>query len=219
LEVGESPALSRRSDKEIHANCDLTGYKSAFRDFTPPVGIPDNTGQSVVVGPIVLPADTTLIGDVVIGIEMEHSRIGDLIVNVGYDPTGDGSLVTATIVARPGRTDCASPGASLGCGADMVCDNTYRFDDSAPQFFGETAPGACAATTPVPAGCYRPTGPCRSPLSVFEQYRKGGSWYLGVSDAATGDVGVICGWSVHIRNESIVGAAPASWSTFKKRYD
>jgi hypothetical protein len=206
---------------DIQANCDLTDYKNGVQTFPTPVPIPDNVATGVTVGPIQLAEDGLLIADVIIDLRASHTFIGDLVAVVGYDENCDGAVdATSTILCRPGRASCVGLGSPFGCGTDLSCNNTYLFDDTAVNALGLNAAGVCLTTPAInPGGCYKPTGVGSSPLSVFENRRKGGCWYLNMSDNAGADIGTICAWSVHIRNQPTVGVAPVSWSAAKTLYN
>jgi hypothetical protein len=208
------------NDAVIEANCDIANYKHAEQTFPTPVPIPDNVATGVTVGPLTLGDDGTLIGDVVIDLRASHTFIGDLVATVGYDATCDGTVdVTSVILCRPGRATCAGQGSPFGCGTDLSCNNTYLFDDTAANRLGLNAAGTCLTTPAInPGGCYQPTGNGAGLLSVFENLRKGGCWFLNVADNAGADLGTICAWSVHILNQPTVGVEPASWSTAKVLY-
>lgn len=191
-----------------NANCDLQGYKMEMQEFPTPVPIPDGDPNGVIVGPIIVPDDGSIIADVVIDLLVSHTWLGDLIAQVGYDATCDGSVdVFNTIIARPG----VSPTSTFGCSSNLLCANTYLFDDTGVSL--PTTP--CTSSVNIPGGCYRPTGTGSSPLSVFDNLRKGGCWYLFMSDNAAADTGTICKWSVHILNQPPIGVESASWGNVK----
>jgi hypothetical protein len=205
------------SDPSGLANCDLTGYKSETAIYNPPVAIPDNNPAGVTVGPLVIPDDGTLVGDVVIDLRLNHTWIGDIIANVSYDENCDGTIdVQTTVFCRPGRTgSCGTTGSGVGCSSNFLCDNILLFDDAATASLPTTG---CLSATNVPAGCYRPTGINAGLLSVFEGHRKGGCWYLSLSDNASLDTGTLCQFSVHVLNTIPIGVAPSNWSNVKATY-
>lgn len=215
--IGSAPG----DDLGTLVDCDLTGYKSEVASFVPPVAIPDNIVAGVVLGPIVLPGDGTLIDDVIIDVNFGHAWIGDLIAQVGYDGNCDGTVdVTSTLLCRVGRAACVG-GTGFGCSSNFGTNSTAT-PGCAPYFFSDAvATIVCPATTPgfLAAGCYKPTGVGAGLLSVFDGLPKGGCWYLGVSDNAAGDLGTICGWSVHIKNRGTVGVESAAWGTVKTLYN
>jgi len=205
-------------DPGVAANCDLTGYKGETQ--TVGVAIPDNNAAGITVGPIIVPADGSLIDDVVIDFNGSHTWVGDLIVAVGYDETCDGTVdAQAILMCRPRGTGTTTPapcgtGTGFGCSGDFVTANTYLWDDTAAVGVAE---GVCP--TVIPGGCYRPNIDGGSPLSVFRNLRKGGCWYMAVVDNAGGDLGVINTWSVHIKNQGLIGVENVSWGNVKRLYN
>lgn len=209
------PTPGEPSDITPAANCDLTGYKLGEQTFPTPVPIPDNQAVGVTVGPIVIADDGTLIADVIIDLNLAHTWIGDITATVGYDANCDGAIdVSSVIICRPGSTLCS--GTAVGCSSNFICANRLLIDDTAAAGIPSTS---CLSTTNVAAGCYRPTGSTVGNLDVFNNLRKGGCWYLHVSDRAGLDVGTICGWSVHLLNQGEVGVEPTSWSAAKQLFN
>jgi subtilisin-like proprotein convertase family protein len=52
-------------------------------------------------------------------------------------------------------------------------------------------------------------------LSVFENHRKGGCWYLKISDNASLDSGTLAQWSVHILNQPTIATEAKTWGGMK----
>ncbi len=206
---------------QVQANCDLTGYKSEIQTVN--ATIPDNTVLGVNVGPIIVPADGSLIADVIIDINATHTWVGDLVAVVGYDETCDGAIdAQATVLCRPRGTNatanapCGS-GTGVGCSSNLIPANTLLFDDSAAA---AVADGVCAGTSAnIAAGCYKPSPNLGSPLAIFKNLRKGGCWFLNVSDRAVADLGTVNSWSVHIKNQTLIGVEAISWSAAKHLYN
>jgi hypothetical protein len=195
----------------ITANCDISAYKSGVQTFTPPFAIPDNNPAGATVGPITHPNDGTLIGDVVIDLTLTHTWEGDIIAIVGYDENCDQVIdVQATVICRPGNTTCTSTGG-VGCSSNFL-NTALLIDDIAPAALPTTG---CLSTTNIPSGCYRPTGVGAGPLSVFENHRKGGCWYLKISDNASLDSGTLSQWSVHILNQPTIATEAKTWGGMK----
>jgi len=204
----------------VQANCNLTGYKSEFQQLAG-IGVPDNNAAGITVGPIVVPADGSLIADVIIDLSMTHSWVGDVIVAIGYDELCDGAVDAQSIVmCRPRGTQvaanapCGAATTGFGCAGDLTTASTLLFDDSAAA---AVADGVCP--NPIPAGCYKPSPQGGSPLAVFRNLRKGGCWYMNVSDRAGGDLGTLLSWSVHILNQTQIGVSQADWGTVKRLYN
>jgi len=218
------PSSVGGDESVIQANCDISLYKHEIQTINPPAAIPDNTGASLTVGPITtFDEPNMVIGDVVIDLSATHTWIGDLVVTVQYDEGCNQSIdAEATIIGRPGRAGACTPaGSPFGCSSNLIAANQLLFDDTSATKLGTTAADVCTgtSTTNNPAGCYRPTGSCSSPLAIFENRRKGGCWYLKVTDMGGGDVGTVTAWSVHIFNQTQIGVEPETWSSVKVLYN
>lgn len=201
---------------EVGPNCDVVGYKVERQIFPTPVPIPDADGGGVVVGPIVFPEDGDIIVDTIIDLRMSHTWIGDLYVQVGYDPDCDGPapIIVSTLLCRqpgaPGpRPAPCGTGAGFGCSGDLSPNNTLLYSDEALAQLAETT-----CPNPAPPGCYKPF----EPLDVFRGLRKGGCFYLGVADLAAADIGLIYEWSVHVRNQRPVPTVPVTMGQIKSIY-
>ena len=219
--VTAAPAFAQTSkipaetSPEAGPNCDITGYKSF--EITGQFQIPDGDPTGVTIGPILTPADGDIINDVIIDLRAQHTWIGDLIAVVTYDPDCDGPLaaVSTRILCRQRGTSAAAPGpcgtgTGFGCSGDLTCGGQLLFSDEATA---EVAVGTCP--TAIPPGCYKPTG---GSLSIFRGLLKGGCWYLTVSDNASDDVGQVCQFSVHLRNQRPTPANSATWGNVKNIY-
>ena len=200
----------------IVANCNLTGYES-LSQIGLSVAVPDNNATGVTLGPITLPPGGQ-ISDVVVGLNMTHTWVGDLRVIVSYDETCDGPIdAQAVLLCRPRGTGADTPapcgvGTGFGCSGDLTTTSALLWDDSAAALIAE---GTCP--TVIAAGCYRPSSVGGGQLSIFEGMRKDGCWYLKVSDNAGGDLGTIQSWSVHVLSNSCACPAlpPADEAAFK----
>jgi hypothetical protein len=198
------------------ANCDLTGYKTANLSFPAGNPIPDN--GDLFLGPLTFPAEAGTILDVVIGFNLTHTFVGDIIIDIGYDATCDGQVdAVSTILCRPRGTVAATPapcgtGTGFGAGGDFVLANSYRWTDATPTLLAEgTNP------TTIASGCYRPSTVGGSPLSVFNGLPKGGCWYAVVGDYAAADVGSVYTWEVNLLNE-VTPTIQSSWGSVKAIY-
>lgn len=214
-ELNPTPGVP--SDIFPQANCDLQGYKSEAVTFTPAVAIPDNNAAGVTVGPLIVPDDGSIIADVIIDLQIAHTWIGDIKATVGYDANCDGAIdAQAAFICRPGSTTGCAAGTLVGCSSNFVCANGLVFDDAGTA---SLPTAACSSTANVAAGCYRPTGVGVGTFDVFNNLRKGGCWYLNINDNAGLDTGTICGWSVHIKNQTQIGVENKTWSTVKTMYN
>jgi len=136
-----------------------------------PVPIPDD---SAVQSTLVVGTDEVLT-DVNVSVTLTHSYVGDLSLTL-ESPTG----TQVSLLDRPGV-----PATSFGCGND---DMNLTFDDSA----GVNPENECAGTTPWLSGDVLPV----DPLSAFVSESSLGTWTLSVTDAASGDTGVLVDWSL-----------------------
>jgi len=206
---------------EVTANCDLTGYKSGEQVLQPPVAIPDNIPAGVTVGPIVIPADGSLINDVILEFQGAHTWVGDLVITLGYDENCDGQVdVSTRVLCRPRGTDATGnapcgPGAGVGCSSNLVVANTYRFTDGVATVMAE---GTCAGSTVnIASGCYHPSIAGGGTFTVFSGRPKGGCWYMNVADFAGADIGTINRWVVYLLNSPTANSA-SSWGQVKTLY-
>jgi hypothetical protein len=207
---------------EVTANCDLTGYKSGEQVLQPPVSIPDNVAAGVTVGPIVIPADGSLISDVILELQATHTWVGDLVVTLGYDVNCDQQVDAAVrVVCRPrgtqasGPPPCGTQTGTFGCSSNLVAANVLRFTDNVATTLAE---GACPgdAVNIVP-GCYKTSIAGGALLANFAGRPKGGCWFLNVSDNAGADTGTISRWAVHLLNSPTANST-SSWGSVKTLY-
>lgn len=205
---------------QLGPNCDLTGYKTEVQSFSTPVSIPDNNATGVTIGPITVVADGTKFTDVIVGLNMNHTWIGDLHAIVGYDLGCDGSIdAQEVLLCRPGRvgaTNCSALGGGtegFGCSSNLVAANTYNFSSDATVSFPVAG---CVSTTNIAGGCYNPTGvTADGNMDAFDQLQKGGCFYMAIRDMGAGDLGTITGWQVHTLNERPVPAVSSTWTAIK----
>lgn len=200
---------------QLGPNCDLTGYKTEVQNFPTPVAVPDNNPAGVTIGPITVPNDGSKFLDVIVGLNWNHTWLGDIVAEVRYDAGCDGSTDAAELLmCRPGRTvSCGATGTGVGCSSNFIAANTYNFSGDATASIPSTG---CASATNVAGGCYKPTGlGTDGNLDAFDQLFKGGCFYLFVSDNAGADLGTITSWQVHTLNERPVPTEVSSWSQIK----
>jgi len=211
----------------IGPDCDVTAYKGEERQFSPPLDIPDSNPAGVTTPPIVIPADGDNIDDVIVKLLASHSWVGDLIVTVNYYVDCNPAVppVSAVLLCRPDANGdlastpipCGTNANGLGCSSDLSCNNTYSFSDDAAASLGVGAFCGATSATVLPTGCYKPSVG-GTPLAVFRGLPKGGCWTLTVSDNASLDTGVLCGWSVFLRNQHPTPTKGASWGLVKGTY-
>jgi hypothetical protein len=156
--------------------------------------------------------DGATIDDVILGVEISHTWVGDLRVWLSYDLECDGTDDVGPVAAlcRPALDGCAEDGC-CGCSDDL--GGLYYFSDDAAGPLGEDCPGF------LEAGCYAPAIDSPAPLSVFDGQPKGGCFTLFTADGACADTGLISSWEVAVLNGS--GGTPVettTWSALKARH-
>ncbi len=149
----------------------ITGEVGATLEPDVPMTLVDNgtATSSLVVG------QSVTLSDVNVGVEIEHSWVGDLVVEL-TSPAG----TTVTLLDRPGYS-----GAGFGCSDDNM---DVTFDDAAST----TLENHCEGTTPWYSGSARPT----EALSAFTGQNAAGTWTLSVRDASGGDTGALLDWQL-----------------------
>jgi hypothetical protein len=217
---------------ETLLNCDLTGYKSGEQVLVPATAIPDapaagGPGAPVVVGPLVIAADGSLINDVILELQAAHTWVGDLKVDVIYDLDCLQATpnVEMTALCRPKsgtaatlhNTPCGT-GTGVGCSGNLLAANVYRFTDGTGTPMADLTAGC---TTNIASGCFAPSptpaAPGTNTFTVFNGLPKGGCWYLRAQDFVNADVGSISRWAIHILNSPTATNA-SSWGTVKTLY-
>ncbi|MFC3195792.1 S8 family serine peptidase [Marinicella sediminis] len=136
---------------------------------TPNASIPDNNSAGVDVDLSL--ADTDLVTNLIVKLEVQHTWVGDLIATLTHVNSG----TTVTLMDRPG-----SPASTNGCSAN---DIDVTFDD-----FNGTEPveGVCG-TSPAIGGVLIP----EEPLYGFDGVVADGIWRLNISDNVGQDTGNI----------------------------
>ncbi|MGH8042320.1 MAG: proprotein convertase P-domain-containing protein [Rudaea sp.] len=140
------------------------------------IAIPDNTPAGVSSTFTVSGCNT--IDDVNVGLSIDHTWVGDLIVTVKSP-----GATSVTIVNRPGV-----PASTYGCGGDNI--RAVLDDEGA----GGPVENACATTVPTIFGAFTPN----SSLTVFDNTTGNGTWTLKVSDNVAGDIGTLNDWSLQL---------------------
>lgn len=228
LLLGSTAALAQTKDEDtvnepnIGPNCDVTDYKTERIIYPAPIAIPDNVPAGITLGPIFMPPDGDIVNDVILEMNWTHTWVGDLVVDLTYDPdcTGPAAGISARVLCRPrgtsaaARTPCGTSTTTFGCSGDLVAGNVYMFSDDAanPLGVGATCPAAIAG------GCYKQSDQGGTPFSIWRGLPKGGCWYITVSDNAGADTGAINGWAIYVRNQRPVPVADRSWGALKNIY-
>jgi hypothetical protein len=150
-----------------------------------PFAIPDNDAGGASSDIVI--AQTDLIADVTIEINIEHTWVGDLTAQLSRG--GD----TVELFRRPGLAGAAIFGGCCGNSADV--NGTYVFNDSFGGDFWN------AAGNPIASGDYFPStqnGVATSLIGTFGGQAANGTWTLTLFDGAGLDVGTVKSWSLHI---------------------
>ncbi len=221
LSFAQSKEEDALPGNEAGPNCDVGGYKTERIVYPAPVAIPDNVPAGITLGPIFMPPDGDIVNDVILEMNWNHTWIGDIILDLSYDPdcSGPAAATTARVVCRPRGTATTTPlpcgtGTGFGCSGDLAAANVYMFSDDA---LNPLAVGAnCTAT--LAGGCYKQSDVGGSPFSIWRGLPKGGCWYLRVADNAGADTGAISGWAIYVRNQRPVPVSDTSWGQVKNIY-
>jgi len=149
--------------------------KILFCDYLPsPLPIPDNnpygTANTIYIN------DSRQIYDLNISLDIDHTWIGDLIVELIHLETGK----TARLIDRPGI-----PVSNQGCDND---DIKAILDDEITSF----VENKCAPAPAAISGIFQPN----TQLSLFDQDSIAGSWILSLSDNHKNDTGQLNNWCI-----------------------
>lgn len=227
LLFGPSASFAQKDDSGLPPepatgpNCDITGYKTERLVYPTPIPIPDNVAAGITLGPIFMPPDGDIINDVVLELNATHTWVGDIIMDLIYDPdcTGPAAGIPARVLCRAIGTNPSPPApcgtGTFGCSGDLVAGASYFFSDEGPVGLAEGAAGCTAA---LAGGCYHQSTVGGQRFDLWRGLPKGGCWYLRVSDNAGADTGTIASWAVYVRNQRPVPVADKSWGAVKNIY-
>lgn len=140
----------------------------------PGVAIPDNNPAGV--SDVMNVADSFVIQDVNVGLRINHTWVGDLVVTLSKGAT------TVVLIDRPG-----TPPGTFGCSEnnyDIVLDS---------QGTGGPIEALCSPSMTSPPN-YTPN----ESLNVFNGMLSDGNWTLNVSDNAGGDLGTLVEWTLFL---------------------
>ena len=145
-----------------------------------PVAIPDGLASGTSVS-ITIPPTSNTVSTLVVGVGLEHTRIGDLTAELIHNST------TVTLLSRVGRT-------GSGVGDTSNVNGEYCFVIGAQDLWARAAALGDAQT--VPPGFFSPSratdGAAPTPdLSIFNGVNFTGIWTLRVRDTERGDIGRI----------------------------
>jgi hypothetical protein len=188
-DVGKAKARDEvQSTVDGIADCVTAGYE--VYEWTAGTAVPDDDPDGVTVGPLPTAGGSTML-DVILKLDIEHTWIGDLIVELWYDGDCDGEPETfGGVLCRHDLAGCPTTGC-CGCGGNLL--GWYGFDDTIASIEDE-----CFAE--FPPGCYGPDYDSAG-LDVFDGLPTGGCFWLHVADCAGGDVGQIRQWRVSLMTE------------------
>jgi len=146
-----------------------------------PIALPDLTTTNI---PVNVP-DAGLVGDVNVGIRLNHTFDSDLALSV-QDPAGRNANLA---------TNRGSSGDNYGTGANDCTGAPTTFDDE--------------AATPIAAGVAPFSGSFipETPLSVFDGRGMNGTWNVRSTDSAAGDTGTLGCARLTINNSEYVARA------------
>lgn len=159
-------------------------YNNAADLFTPgtpaipgtPIAIPDNNAAGVS-QTVNFPATTQTITNVTLGLQIDHTWVGDLIVRL-TSPDG----TTRTLIDRPGI-----PPSTYGCSGNNI-------DVLLSDAGGSDVEDECGGGTPTINGTFRPN----QSLADFINEDPTGDWILTVSDNVGGDTGDFVSGSLNV---------------------
>jgi subtilisin-like proprotein convertase family protein len=209
--TGNYLALGNVATPQGPGFCPLGTYKAIKRNVN--LDIPDNDPAGLDCPDITFwdLADGSVITDVVVDLNIEHTWVGDLVITLCH--TSDSGAVTCVnLVDRPGV-----PESSFGCSGDLVSDPENKYYFSSRQdlaLLGETD-----CPTVIDPACYHTAIESVPGLEVFNGLPFGdGSWSLEIVDNGAGDTGFVYNWSVHLLADAPVSVEASSWGSIKANY-
>jgi len=147
--------------------------KALFCDtFSSPRSIPDNNPNGV--NDSITINDSRQIVDIDVYLDIDHSWVGDLNVNLTHVESDD----SVNLIHRPGR-----PASSLGCGNNNI---KAILDDE----ISSPVENKCASSPAAISGIYIPN----QPLDRFDGDSLSGEWRLNVSDNSANSTGTLRAW-------------------------
>jgi len=198
-------------------NCSVQGYKCT-RSPQLNLEVPDDDPAGVYTDCIVVvPAGPDPIVDVVVSIEFSHTYIGDMNVELYYEPAGEPVLGPVALMCRQQVPGCPlDDSQGFGCSGDLLAGGRYVFGTT-----GATKEIAAAGQCPpaLPFGCYRAASDSPYPLSIFNGANKNGCWFLHLQDGAGADLGVLYNWEVCLLNEGGTPVEASTWGAIKATYN
>lgn len=204
--IAQDEKIPNDSGTNAATDCDVTDYKSY--EVTGSWSIPACDPAGIHIGPLPVPDDGRIMADVIATITIEHTWIGDLMIEVQYDVDGDETPdAFAHPLCRHSLDGCPIEGC-CGCSGDLAGD--YAFQDGEPSIEDD-----CPST--FAPGCYGPDYD-GNPLAVFSGLPKGGDFYYWIVDGGCGDSGTVTKVGVHTLNDGGTPVEQTSWSEIKSQY-
>jgi subtilisin-like proprotein convertase family protein/uncharacterized protein YvpB len=146
------------------------------RSYNPPLLIPDNDTNGVT-----STIHTNRLGEIIdldIYINISHTYIGDLIVNLTHVDSG----LTISLIDRPGF-----PASNSGCGGNDIIS---ILDDGASQY----AEDKCLGRSPSISGTFKPSNILNNYVGVPLE----GDWDLNITDHNNTDTGWLNQWCLDV---------------------
>ena len=193
----------------VREDCPLDGYD--VYTIEQQAAIPDDDPDGVLIGPIETAPGGT-IGDVIWGVDLEHTYTGDLRVWLYYDIDCDAvpDIGPVAGLCRAGLDGCE---ASDCCGCSGDLGGYYYFSDDASDPLGEfDCPDALAP------GCYQTAIDSPDPLSLFDGEATGGCFWVFVADGAGLDTGTVFGATVALETGGSTPVEGVTWGEIKSTY-
>lgn len=138
------------------------------------ISIPDNNITGI--SRLITISDDRFISNIDVSIDISHERVGDLIISLEHQATGQ----ISTLLHRPGV-----PETSLGCERNNI---NAIFDDHLTN----DAEHRCSSASAAISGIYIPY----TPLNRFISDSIAGNWILRVSDNASSATGKLKKWCI-----------------------
>jgi hypothetical protein len=152
-----------------------------------------------------------VISDVVIGVDIQHTWVGDLVVQLRHTSSSN-DVTTVDLLHRPGV-----PTETFGCAGDLVSNPEDRYYFG--TVLGLSPLGEADCPSVILGGCYA-VAPGAIGLEIFRGQPVGdGHWELIITDNAAGDDGMLHLWSLHVLSEpGALSVGDKSWGSVKARY-
>ncbi len=177
-------------------------------------GIPDCDPDGIMLGPLVLDGYYLITG-VLLEVDIDHTWVGDLRLQLFFDEDCDGTPEVGPMAAlcRPGLAGCDADGC-CGCSGNLV--GIYHFVE--PRT-GIDPLGEPVCPGDFPPGCYAEAPDTEVSFGAMDSGSYfGGCFTLFAADGACADTGTIHEWAVHVELQHYVPARPTTWSRLKSRY-